>query len=172
MRRLFLVFALLALPVVALAAGSAPRVSIATVNALPKPLPLPYDEKADARAQVMQAFANAKTSGKRVLVDFGGNWCPDCRILAGVMNLPEMKSYLAKHYEIVAVDVGRFDRNMELVGQFGITQLAGVPTVIIAEADGKLLNVTNSAELSSAGSMKPQAIADWLARWTKPARAN
>jgi thioredoxin-like negative regulator of GroEL len=172
MRRLLLMFAVLVLPVAAFAAGSAPRVSISTVNALPKPLPLPYDEKADATARVMQAFANAKKSGKRVLVDFGGNWCPDCRILAGVMNLPEVKSYLARHYEIVAVDIGRFDRNMELVGQFGITQLDGVPTVVIAEADGKLLNVTNSADLSSAGTMKPQAIADWLARWTKPARTN
>jgi len=163
----WLSLAMAAFPFAAGAAEIGPRVSIPSMEALPKPLPYPYDEKADAAARLDEAFAAAKKSGKRVLIDFGGNWCPDCRILAGVMTLPEVKSYVAKHYEVVTVDIGRMNRNLALVQRFGISKLAGVPTVVVAEADGKPLNITNSADLSDARGMSPQSIADWLARWTK-----
>jgi thioredoxin-like negative regulator of GroEL len=154
-------------PLAAAATESGPRVSVQNIAALPKPLPYPYDENADADARLAQAFARAKNSGKRVLIDFGGNWCPDCRILAAVMDLPEVKSYVAEHYELVTVDVGRLDRNLGLVQRFGISKLHGVPTVVIAEADGAPLNITNAADLADARSMNPQSIADWLARWAQ-----
>jgi hypothetical protein len=55
---------------------------------------------------------------------------------------------------------------LALVQRFGIVKLAGVPTVVIAEADGTPLNITNAADLADARSMNPQSIADWLAQWT------
>jgi thiol-disulfide isomerase/thioredoxin len=168
MRAFWLLLVFVVFPVPAIAAESAPLVSVQTLGALPTPLPFPYDEKADAAARLGEAFASAKKSDKRVLIDFGGNWCADCRILAAVMDLPEVKSYLAKHYEVVSVDVGRFNRNMALVQRFGISKLHGVPTVVIAEPDGTPLNTTNAADLADARAMNPQSIADWLARWTKP----
>ena len=101
----------LALPLLALAvlaspataAPQAPRVPVATVNDLPQPLPFPYDEQADAQAVVAKARAQAKREHKRLLIDLGGNWCLDCRILAGVMHQPAMKRFLDAHYEIVAI---------------------------------------------------------------------
>lgn len=148
-------------------AATAPRTTLTRVAQLPAPLPYPYTENADAKLAVSQAFTRAKTSGKRVLIDFGGNWCPDCRILAGVMQLPEIRSFVANHYEIVTVDVGRFDRNLDLVSKFGIAKLQGVPTVVIADADGRTINITNTADLANARAMTPQGIADWLARWAE-----
>jgi thiol-disulfide isomerase/thioredoxin len=149
-------------------AGGSPHVSVTTVADLKTPLPYPYDEHSDARADVAGTFDRAKSSGKRVLVDFGGNWCPDCRILAGVMELPEMQSFIAANYEVVKVDVGMFDKNLDVVKSLGVGKLKGVPTVVIAEPDGHPVNVTNSAELSNARTMTPQALADWLAKWAKP----
>src|SRR5262249_53707867 len=129
MRYFWLLFVFLVFPLAAVAAESGPRVSVQKLEALPTPLPFPYDENADAAARLDKAFTSAKRSGKRVLIDFGGNWCPDCRILAGVMDLPEVKSYVARHFEVVSVDVGRFNRNLELAQRFGIPKLHGVPTV-------------------------------------------
>ncbi len=143
----------------------APKVSISTLAQLQAPLPYPYDESANPNPAIAAAFERATKSGKRVLIDFGGNWCPDCRVLAGVMQLPEVKAFVGAHYEIVAVDVGRFDKNLDIVQRYGVTKLAGVPTVVIADASGKPVNVTNSAELANAREMSPQGIADWLARW-------
>ena len=144
---------------------NAPKVSIASLAELPRPLPLPYDERADATAELDAAFARAKASGKRVLVDFGGNWCGDCRVLAGVMELPEVAAFLRAHYEVVEVDVGRLDKNTDLVARLGVEKLKGVPTVVIADSTGRPLNVTNSADLTNARAMSPQGIADWLARF-------
>ena len=138
MRGILVVLMVLAVSAVPAAAQMpAPHVKIAAVTALPVPLPYPYDEKADANAALASAFARAKANGKRVLIDMGGKWCPDCRILAGIMGLAEMKQFLGAHYEIVMVDVGMFDKNLQIPARFGIKKLEGVPTVVIAQTDGK-----------------------------------
>lgn len=149
---------------------AAPTVSLTDIKALPQPLPYPYDETADADADVAQAFARAKASGKRVLLDFGGNWCPDCRILASIINLPEVRPFLDAHYELVTIDVGRYTKNLHIAARYGVEKLQGVPSVLILDANGTLLNASNSAELSDARSMTPQAIADWLAKFAGPAK--
>jgi len=148
---------------VANAAVTAPHVRIAATKQLPTPLPYPYDEMANADAAVDAAFVRAKASGKRVLVDLGGNWCPDCRILAGVMALPEVKPFLEKHFEIVSVDVGRFDRNLQIPVRFRIAKLGGVPWLVIAKPDGTVL--TSSYEVTDEHHSRPQAMVDWLAHW-------
>jgi hypothetical protein len=101
------------------------------------------------------------------LLDLGGNWCPDCIALANFMLLPEMKPFLAAHYEIALVDVGRFNRNLDIPARFGFTQrLTGVPMILVATPDGKLLNRGDVFALDSAASLTPKALADYLARWT------
>jgi thiol-disulfide isomerase/thioredoxin len=170
MRLRTLLTALSILPFLATAtvAATAPKVSIASLADLPVVERTPYDPDANATASVDAAFAHAKKNGKRVLIDLGGNWCPDCIVLANLMQLPELKPFLAAHFEIVSVDVGRFDKNLQIPARFGITQrLEGVPSVIVAEPDGKLVNPGRIAALADARHMTPQAIADWLAQWAK-----
>jgi thiol-disulfide isomerase/thioredoxin len=150
-------------------AATAPKVHIETLAQLPTPLPYPYDETANADAAVAAANAKAKAGGKLLLIDLGGNWCGDCRVLAGVMDLPEVKAFVEKHYVEVAVDVGRFDRNLQIPAHYGITKrLEGVPAVLIVDPKtGRLLNRARVSALADARSMTPQALADWLAHWTK-----
>lgn len=158
-----------------LAAGSAaaappPHVSISDYSQLKTPLPYPYDEAADASAAVDKALARAKKSGKRVIIDMGGNWCGDCRILAATMELPEMKAFLDRHFEIVTVDVGRFDKNLQVPARYGITtRLEGVPALLIVDPkSGKqLVGHAQVAALADARHMQPQALADWFAQWTR-----
>jgi thiol-disulfide isomerase/thioredoxin len=160
-------FALLCGLLVALpaSAATAPRVSVSNLSDIAVP-DRPFDESADANAAVASAFVRAKAEHKRVLIDLGGNWCADCRILAGIMALPEVQRFLDAHYVVVSVDVGRFNRNLQIPARFGITErLEGVPSLLIANADGKLIDAGHIAALADARSMTPQAIADWLARW-------
>ncbi len=150
-------------------AAPAPKIHIASLDQLPTPLPYPYDETANADAAVAAAKAKAKAAGKLLLIDLGGNWCGDCRVLSGVMALPEMKRFLEKHYVEVAVDVGRFDRNLQIPAHYGITKrLEGVPSVLIVDPNtDRLLNRARISALADARSMTPQALADWLAQWTR-----
>ncbi len=158
------------LPILAAAAcgAAAPRLSISALSALPVVERAPFAKDANADAAVDAAFARAKKSGKRVLIDLGGNWCGDCIVLANLMRLKQMQPFLAAHFEIVYVDVGRFDRNLQIPARFGITwRLEGVPAVIIAEPDGRFVNPGRITALADARHMSPQAIADWLAQWAK-----
>jgi len=147
------------------APGNPPRLGISSLSEVAVP-ERPYDENANADSMVESAFARAQVAHKRVLIELGGNWCADCRILAGVMALPELRQFLEAHYVVVRVDVGRFNRNLQIPARFGITQrLEGVPSVLIADPDGTLVNKGHTAALADARSMTPQAIADWLAQW-------
>jgi thiol-disulfide isomerase/thioredoxin len=144
----------------ALAAPSTPKVT----SALPKPLPLPYDESADAHAQVASAIAAAKAGHKHVLIDFGGNWCPDCRVMMGVMQMPEVAPAIRRDFAFVTVDVGRMDKNLDIPGAYGV-KITAVPTVIILDETGKFVNAGNPTALSDARNMKPQAIVNTIYGW-------
>ena len=164
MKKLVLMFLVAATPALA---APAPRLPIQDLAQLPVVTRAPYDEHADANAQVAAAFTRARHSHKRVLIDLGGNWCPDCLVLANLMRLPALHAFLEAHYEEVAVDVGRFDKNLQIPARFGITKrLEGVPSVLIATPDGRLVNGGHVSALADTRHMTPQALADWLARWT------
>jgi thiol-disulfide isomerase/thioredoxin len=165
--RLALVFAAVAAPLlIAAAPAAAPRVNVASFDALPQPLPLPY-HAGNAKAEVAAARARALKAHKRLLIDLGGNWCLDCRLLAGVMDLPQMKPFVAKHFEVVTVDVGRFDQNLDIPASYGIKgRLAGVPAILIVDPrTNRLVNAGRETALADARSLTPQALVDWLAGW-------
>jgi thiol-disulfide isomerase/thioredoxin len=147
-------------------AAPAPTVSIASLKELPTPLPTPYDAAADADKQVALAAARAKAAGKLLLIDLGGNWCGDCRVLAGIMRLPEVAAFVDKHYVVVTVDVGHMNRNLQIPQKYGVTSIVGVPSILIVDRHGKLRDGGHVAALADARSMNPQALADWLAEWT------
>jgi len=148
-------------------AAPAPAVHIASLRDLATPLPLPYDPAADADAQLAAAKARARASGKLLLIDLGGNWCGDCRVLAGVMRLPEIAAFVQAHYVVVAIDVGHMNRNLQIPGHYGIAKVNGVPSVLIVDRHDRLLDAGHTEALADARSMTPQALADWLAHWTQ-----
>ena len=158
--------ALLVTPVVAFAA-KAPRVGIGSTAQLWTPLPYPYDEKADADAQIAAAAARAKAGHKLLLIDFGGNWCGDCRILAGVMRLPEVEPFIDQHYEVVTVDVGRLDHNTQILARYGVSDIEGVPALLIIDEQGKVLNRRELLDVTDKRHTRPQQMVDWLAKWTR-----
>jgi thiol-disulfide isomerase/thioredoxin len=162
----FFLAALLAAATPAFAAP-APKLPITDLKDLPVVTMRPYDEGASADAAVDAAFARAKKDHKLVLIDLGGNWCGDCIVLANLMRLPQMQTFIAAHYDVAVVDVGRFDKNLQIPARFGITKrLEGVPAVLIVTPDGKLVNPGHVSALADARHMTPQGIADWLASWS------
>lgn len=159
----------LALAVLAAApalAAPAPHVAAASIEDLAQPLPIPYAPSGDAKAAVARARAQAIREHKTLLIDMGGNWCLDCRVLAGIMAMPDLKPFLDKHYVEVSVDIGRYDQNLDIADKFGAHYDRGAPAVLIVEPrSGKLLNKGRTLALTDARHLTPQALADWLAQW-------
>jgi thiol-disulfide isomerase/thioredoxin len=129
----------------------------------------PYDETADAHQAVSSALARARQSGKLVLLDFGGNWCPDCRFTAGVLALGDVKPWIDRNFEVVLIDIGRLNKNMDIGDGYGV-HVKAVPTIIILDPTGldpkgRMLNSGNPTALKDARGMTPQAIADTIYGW-------
>ncbi len=90
-------------------------------------LNLPYDEHADAWTQVKKALAAGKRTHKPTLLVFGANWCTDCRALDKSLRNQKNTALIAKHFEVVKIDVGNFDRNLELSQAYGDPIQDGIP---------------------------------------------
>lgn len=157
--------ALYAIPGSSLAATKAPTVALQSIDGLPTPLPYPYNEQADAEADLAAAIKKAKAHKKLVLIDLGGNWCGDCRVFAGVIEQPDVKRWVDKHYEVVTIDVGRYTKNMQIPARYGVDKLKGVPSFLVVDTKGKLVNDGAFFALTDARHMTPQSIVDWLAQW-------
>ncbi len=100
-----------------------------------------YDEEADAKAQIAAALAEAKKENRRVLIQWGANWCHWCHVLHDVFASDEdVRRKLLYEYDVVLVDVGKFDTNMELAKRYGADLKAnGVPFLTVLDAEGKPL---------------------------------
>jgi len=115
--------------------------------------PLPYNESADARAEIQAAVAQAAPDKLTVLVVFGANWCGDCRVLDQAFKEGSAATLIAKHFKVVKVNVGRFDRNTEIAASYGVPLQAGIPAVVILSSQGKPTYATRAGELADARSL-------------------
>jgi len=104
-----------------------------------KPAPT-YDANAVGADQIATALKRAKRDDKRVLVQWGANWCGWCNLLADTMTKNEVVAReLMYEYEVVKIDIGKWDKHLDLVEKYGASIKAGVPYLTILDADGKVL---------------------------------
>jgi protein disulfide-isomerase len=126
----------------------------------------PYNEAADARKEIAQALSQAAQSGKNVIVVFGANWCGDCKVLDLAMKQGASAPFVAREFQVVKVDVGRFDRNVAIAESYGVPLKNGIPAIAILSSANKVLYVTRAGELADAGSMGENGIYDFLRKVT------
>jgi hypothetical protein len=77
-----------------------------------------YPASADAKAEIAEAVHRATGARKRVLVVFGGNWCYDCHVLEEAFHSPEISPTVEKSFEVVHVDIGQMDKNLDVAKQY------------------------------------------------------
>ena len=130
----------------------------------------PYNENADAGADVRHALAAAKSDHKKVLLVFGANWCGDCRALDKAMH-GGSQHLIDDKFEVVKIDVGNFDKNLELAGRYGNPIAKGIPAVVVLGARGQMIYSTKGGELANARRMGDQGIYDFLSQKLAPSPA-
>ena len=118
----------------------------------------PYNETADAKTDIQQALTRASDDHKSVLVVFGANWCPDCRALDTAFKQGPNADLIAKNFEVVKVDLGRYDHNVEVAHSYGVDVKKGIPTVAVLSSKGDVLTTTNDHQLSDARHMSDDGI--------------
>jgi protein disulfide-isomerase len=113
----------------------------------------PYDEHADAKAQVQQALSQARSEHKPVLLIFGANWCADCRALDTALKTGRNAELVQHDFEVVKIDVGDFDHNLDLANAYGNPIKKGIPAAVIVSPDNQVLFTTKAGELADARRM-------------------
>jgi thiol-disulfide isomerase/thioredoxin len=121
-----------------------------------------YDESADARQAIDAALAKAKTENQRVLIQWGGNWCGWCHLLHGLFESDKDVAHeLNYEYQVVLVDVGHFDKNIDLATQYKADlKKHGLPYLTVLGADGSVIANQDTGALESKpteAEPKPQA---------------
>ena len=125
-----------------------------------------YPDPGQARADIAAALKQAARTHKRVLLDFGGNWCGDCIVLNMYLHSARNAPLLGAGFVLVHVNVGELDQNLDIAQQYGVPVPKGVPEVAVLSDTGKLLYSTRDKALELAVQRGDTgAVTDFLVRW-------
>jgi thioredoxin 1 len=127
-----------------------------------------YPNPSSARSDIDSAIAQAASSNKRVLVDFGANWCTDCKVLEQNFRKPENAALLAAHFVVVRVNVGDsgIDHNVDLAQRYGVPLNKGVPALAVLDSGGRVVFSQKNGEFEAMRRMDPHSVNEFLTRWS------
>jgi thioredoxin 1 len=128
----------------------------------------PYNETADAKLEIKQALTHAAAAKIPIIVVFGANWCGDCKMLDSAMKNGASAPLLSRDFKIVKVNVGRFDKNLDVAKSYGVPLEKGIPAVVIISAKNEVRYATRDGELASARKMGDNGIYEFFKRVTAP----
>jgi thiol:disulfide interchange protein len=124
-----------------------------------------YSETADAHTEIKETLEKARAEHKRVIVVFGANWCFDCHVLDQAFHRPELASIIADNYKVVHVDIGKGEKNQDLMKKYDVPMKRGIPGLAVLDGDGKLLYSQKNGEFENARALAPDDFLAFLNKW-------
>ncbi len=119
----------------------------------------------DAAPEIRAALQQAKREHKRVILDFGGNWCPDCHVLDLYFHQAPNDKLLSDNYILVDVNIGRYDMNTDVAEKYGVPLKKGVPAVAVLSPDGKVIHAQTNGDFANMRHMEASTVTDFLSQW-------
>ena len=120
----------------------------------------------DPRFALKIAKKRAADADKRVAVIFGAGWCADSSALDAALH-HELVQPMLEPFEVVKVDVGNRNKNLDLADELGLDPRRGIPTLVALEPDGTVVEALADGELANARGMTPLEIATLFHRLAK-----
>jgi thioredoxin 1 len=124
-----------------------------------------YPDPSQARADLTAALKTASATHRRVLIDFGGNWCGDCQVLDLYMHDSKNQPLVEANFVVVHVNVGHIDANLDLAEKYGVPLHKGVPALAVLSDHGALLYSQKNGEFEAMRHMESSALTDFLVQW-------
>ena len=88
-----------------------------------------YPDPSRASTEIAAAVKTAAAAHKRIILDFGGNWCTDCHVLDYYFHDATNGPVLEANYILVHVNVGHMDANVDIASRYEIPLNRGVPAM-------------------------------------------
>jgi len=124
-----------------------------------------YSAEADPKADIAAALKQASLEHKRVILDFGGDWCGDCQVLDIYLHQSPNLELFDKNFLLVHVDIGHFDKNIDITKKYDVPLKKGVPALAVLDSNGKLIYSQQAAEFGDMRYMYPTSVTDFLNKW-------
>jgi thioredoxin 1 len=128
-----------------------------------------YPDPSQAKQDLAAALKTAAATHKRVLIEFGGNWCGDCQVLEIYFHQPKNEALLDANFVLVHINIGHMDENVDIARQYDVPLERGVPAMAVLSERGKLLYSQKSGEFEAMRRMDPASVTQFLVQW-KPAK--
>lgn len=138
---------------------------LALAGAQAKPDKDIYPAPEVAKRELKEALAKAEKLNKRVIVDFGGNWCGDCRVLDKYFHEEPNATLLKENFILVDVNIGKFDKNLDIAKACDVPMDKGVPALAVLDSKGHPLFSQKLGEFESMRRMESSAVTEFLKRW-------
>ncbi len=127
-----------------------------------------FDSKRDAAADIQAAITEAQRSGKRILLDVGGDWCQYCHQMDQLFQeRPELLELRDKNFITVPVYYGTDKKNEQVLSHY--PKVEGVPHFYVLDSRGSVLHSQHLLELRKGGKYDPDKMKEFLTIWSPPA---
>jgi thioredoxin 1 len=127
-----------------------------------------YPPPNQAKIDLAAALDASAATHKRIILDFGGNWCTDCHVLDRYFHDSANGPILEANYILVHVNIGRMDENVDIAERYRIPLRKGVPALAVLGEHGELLYSQKTGEFEGMRGMQSSAVTDFLVRWKRP----
>jgi len=128
-----------------------------------------YPAPAQAKADLAAALKTAAATHKRILLDFGGNWCGDCQVLDLYFHDPKNLPILEANFVLVHINIGTMDANLDIAKSYDVPLDKGVPALAVLTEKGGLLYSQKNGQFESMRHMESSSVTQFLVQW-KPLR--
>lgn len=104
-----------------------------------------YDETRNPNADGRAALQLAKETGRKVLIEVGGDWCRWCHVLDKfIKDHPEVEKRLHETFVVLKVNISDANDNAEFMSAF--PPALGYPHMYITDSSGSILHSQDTAE--------------------------
>jgi thiol:disulfide interchange protein len=123
-----------------------------------------FDPGRDAAKDIREATMEAKRTGRRVLLDVGGEWCIWCRRLDSLFASDRrLAEYRGAHYVTVKVNWSKENKNEEVLA--GYPAIKGYPHLFVLDGEGRLLRSQDTGELEKGKGHDPEKVMAFMKKW-------
>jgi thiol-disulfide isomerase/thioredoxin len=111
------------------------------------------------------ALKTAAATHKRILLDFGGNWCPDCQALDIYFHDAANRPILDANFVLAHINIGMKDTNLDIARRYRVPVKKGVPALAVLSDSGKLLYSQKTGQFAPMRQMQSSSVTSFLQQW-------
>lgn len=140
-----------------------------------------YDSKINPLEQIDNAVVKAKSEGKFIICQVGGNWCPWCLKFADfISNDTTISNVIAANFEYIHVNYSprksqgaeKLEQGKALMKRLNNAGRFGFPVLVVLDGEGKVIHIQDSGLLEEGESYNQKKVLDFFKGWTPKAVNN